>query len=62
MDLPLCFEDTAILYGICAIFWVLAAFSFVCGNGLKDRLSVGLLHCLKLVGYRCDSGVHFGHV
>ena len=50
VDLPLYFEDTAILYGICAAFLVLAALSFVCGNGLKATLPVGLLHSIKLVG------------
>ena len=52
VDLPLCFEDTAILYGITAAFLVLAGFTFVCGNGLKARLSVGLLHSIKMVSYQ----------
>ena len=50
VDLPLCFEDTAILYGICAVFLVLAACSFMCGNSLKAKLTIGLLHSIKLVG------------
>ena len=29
VDLSLCFEDTAILYAICIIFWLLAALWFV---------------------------------
>ena len=29
VDLSLCFEDTAILYAICVIFWLLAALRFV---------------------------------
>ena len=29
VDLSLCFEDTAILYAICIIFWLLAALRFV---------------------------------
>lgn len=49
VDLPLCFEDTAILYGICVIFLVVAGFSFFFGNSRKARLPVGALHVLKLV-------------
>ena len=49
VDFSLCFEDTAILYGICATFWLLSGFSFFRGNGLKPRLDLGLLHASKLV-------------
>ena len=49
VDFSLCFEDTAILYGICTVFWVLAGFSFCRGNGLKPRLDFGVLHGSKLV-------------
>ena len=50
VDLSLCFEDTAILYMICAIFWVLAGFSFVCiTNNTRPSLKVGILHVAKLV-------------
>ena len=49
VDFSLCFEDTAILYGICLVFWVLAGFSFCRGNGLKPRLDFGPLHIIKLV-------------
>ena len=49
VDFSLCFEDTAILYGICTTFWVLSGFSFFRGNGLKPGLDFGLLHVSKLV-------------
>ncbi len=49
VDLPLCFEDTAILYGICAVFLIVAGFSFCCGSSRKARLPFGPLHALKLV-------------
>ena len=49
VDFSLCFEDTAILYGICTTFWVLAGFSFFRGNGFKPGLDFGVLHAIKLV-------------
>ena len=30
VDLPLCFTDTAILYGVCVGMWALAALEFCC--------------------------------
>lgn len=52
VDLPLCFEDTAILYGISFVFLVLAGFSFLLGSDRKDRspLPCSLLYASKLVG------------
>ena len=50
VDFSLCFEDTAILYGICLTFWVLAGLSFFRGNGLRPKLDFGPLHASKLVG------------
>ena len=53
VDFTLCFEDTAILYGICIIFWVLAGFSFLCGGDVIKRASstlpCGSLHIIKVV-------------
>ena len=49
VDFSLCFEDTAILYGIFTVFWVLAGLSFCRGNGLKPRLDFGVFHASKLV-------------
>ena len=50
VDLPLCFEDTAILYGICAPFLVLVSFSFLCGKDHRNGLEFSLLFATKLVG------------
>ena len=50
VDLSLCFEDTAVLYGICLTFWVLAGLSFFRGNGLRPKLNFRPLHASKLVG------------
>ena len=53
VDFTLCFEDTAILYGICIIFWVLAGFSFLCGGDVikhaSSTLPCGSLHIIKVV-------------
>ena len=49
VDFSLCFEDTAILYGICLTFWVLSGLSFFRGNGLRPKLDFGIQHALKLV-------------
>ena len=53
MDFTLCFEDTAILYGICVIFWVLAGLSFLCGGDVvkhaSSSLPCGSLHAIKVV-------------
>ena len=51
VDLSLCFEDTAILYGICVTFCVLAGFSFFCSdrNGARPSLTIGILLAAKVV-------------
>ena len=49
VDFSLCFEDTAILFGICVIFWVLAGLTFCHGFGIKPSLDFGPLHAIKLV-------------
>ena len=50
VDFSLCFEDTAILYGICTVFWVLAGFSFFRGNpGLNPPVNFRPLYASKLV-------------
>ena len=50
VDFSLCFEDTAILYGICTVFWVLAGLSFFRGNpGLRPPLTFRPLYASKLV-------------
>ena len=51
VDLSLCFEDTAVLYAICAIFWFLAGVSFLQynSNGVRPRLTFGVLYAAKLV-------------
>lgn len=50
VDLTLCFEDTAILYSICALFYLLAALEFLCSNHKHvQRTPLGYLHLLKLV-------------
>ena len=51
VDLSLCFEDSAILYGIVGLFWLLAAILFLCGNGIRPRLPVSLLHTAKIVSH-----------
>ena len=53
VDFTLCFEDTAILYSICVIFWVLAGFSLLCGGDVikhaSSTLPCGSLHIIKVV-------------
>ena len=49
VDLSLCFEDTAILFGICAVFWVLAGLTCCHRNSIKPSLDFGFLHAIKLV-------------
>ena len=55
VDLSLCFEDTAILYGICAAFMILAGFYFFFGNNhQRNRCpSFWLLYIVKCVGAAC---------
>ncbi len=49
VDLSLCFGDSAIFYGIVALFMVLAAVLFLCESGIRPRIHVGLLHIAKIV-------------
>lgn len=49
VDLTLCFEDTAVLGGICALLWLLAGAFFVCGNSFKPPLRWSPLHAANLV-------------
>ncbi|XP_064405659.1 multidrug resistance-associated protein 1-like [Halichondria panicea] len=69
VDLSLCFGDSAIFYGIVALFMVLAAVLFLCESGIRPRIHVGLLHIAKillllvpLVTALCDLGytIHQG--
>ena len=45
----MCFEDTAVLIGICTLFWLLAGIKFLVPNGLKSSLPLSILHICKLV-------------
>ena len=49
VDLTRCFEDTAILYGISIIFWLLAGLEFCCYRPGKPRLKLGRLSITKTV-------------
>lgn len=49
VDLTLCFEDTAILFGICAIFWILTAIGFLIGGSNKPSIPRGWLNIAKIV-------------
>ena len=53
LDFTPCFEDTAILYVVCVVFWVLAGFSFLCGGEVlqhaSSSLRCGTLHVMKVV-------------
>ena len=57
VDLSLCFQDTAILYGICAAFMVLAGVFFFCGSDLLHKRNrhpgFWLFYIIKLVGSAC---------
>ncbi len=55
VDLSLCFEDSAIFYGIVAfflllaVFWFISAIPVVCGSQTRPRIPLGVLHVAKLV-------------
>ncbi len=55
VDLSLCFEDSAIFYGIVAlflflaVFWFISAIPVVCGSQTRPSIPIGLLHVAKLV-------------
>ena len=49
-DISQCFEDTAILYGISAVFWLLAGLEFVCAKQQhRPRIPFNWLNGTKLV-------------
>jgi len=54
VDLSICFEDSAVLYGIFILFWFLAGLEFLLGrsNG-KPKIHFNLLHAAKLVRLCC---------
>ncbi|XP_064405656.1 multidrug resistance-associated protein 1-like [Halichondria panicea] len=55
VDLSLCFEDSAIFYGIVAlflflaVFWFISAIPVVCGSQTRPSIPIGLLHVAKLL-------------
>lgn len=49
VDFTLCFEDTAILYGVCMVVWILAGFSFICASYHRRGIRISLLHLAKIV-------------
>lgn len=49
VDLSVCFEDTAILITVCALFWVFAGFKFITSRYPKVPLPFSLLHGCKQV-------------
>lgn len=49
VDLTLCFEDTAILYSISAVFCLFAALEFLVSNKRGQRTPFGCVHLFRLV-------------
>jgi len=50
VDLSVCFEDSAVLYGIFILFWFLAGLEFLLGrSNIKPKINFNLLHAAKLV-------------
>lgn len=47
VDFSLCFEDTAILYSICAIFWLLAGLELLFLKSARPRISFNWLNTTK---------------
>jgi hypothetical protein len=49
VDFSLCFQDTAILYAIVVIFWILSAVNFLCANGNKPSIPFNWKNVTKIV-------------
>ena len=49
VDFTLCFEDTAVLYGVCLVAWVLGGLAFLCAPYHRKRLRISYLHLAKIV-------------
>ena len=49
VDFSQCFEDTAILYGVCLVAWVLGGLTFLCAPYHRKSLRISSLHLAKLV-------------
>lgn len=49
VDISLCFEDTAVLYSVCVIFWLLGGVAFLCANSVKPRIAFNQLHAAKVL-------------
>ena len=48
-DFSQCFEDTAILYGVCLVAWVLGGLQFIFASHSQRKLPINPLHIAKLV-------------
>ena len=53
VDLPICFTDTAILYGVCVLMWLLAGVEFIFRRHQYPRIPWNLVNISKLVSAFC---------
>lgn len=64
-DVTLCFEDTAILCGICIIFWILVGLKFVFGKQRKKtiipRNKLNMLKMVNIAKFGAVTGFAFIH-
>lgn len=49
VDLSLCFEDTAVLYGICALFWLMVAMELICSPYPRPRIRHNWLNITRML-------------
>ena len=49
VDFSQCFEDTAILYGVCLVVWVLGGLQFIFASYHRRKIPINLPHIAKLV-------------
>ena len=49
VDFPLCFTDTAILYAVCVVMWVLAGVEFCFPPHIRPKIPINPLNISKLV-------------
>ena len=54
VDLTLCFQETAILYGICVTFWLLAGFEFITRRRRRPVTPFNPLNITRIVRIICS--------
>lgn len=51
VDLPLCFTETAVLYGVCVLMWLMASLEFFFTRNRRPKVPFNPLNVTKMVSF-----------